>query len=110
MIGTKNIPCFNTLFTDIISKEFAMCDEKETLKLAEKAYEVFEQINHVNIGYIEKTDPIMRYKYAVMVIKIFVKQVMAKYQMDPSYEDQLVSRMLQEYKEKYYKRTTSTVD
>jgi predicted ATP-dependent Lon-type protease len=109
MIGTK-IPCFNALFNDIISKEYAMCDEKETLKLAEETYGVFERINHVNVGYIDNTDPVMRYKYAVQIIKIFVKQVITKYQMDLSYEDQLTSRILQEYKDKYWKKLQNSRD
>lgn len=99
---TAMIPTFDNMFVDIISKEYAMADEKCTKLLANSSYSTFERVNRVSVNYINNVDPAQKYRYAVQLIKIFVKELMVKFGLDVSFETQITSRLLQEYKDKYY--------
>jgi len=99
---TAMIPTFDTMFVDVISKEFAMADEKSTKLLANTSYSTFERVNRVSVNYIDNVDPTQKYRYAVQLIKIFVKELISKFGLDSAFETQITSRLLQEYKDKYY--------
>jgi hypothetical protein len=100
---TEAAPNFETMFFDIITGEFCMLPEKDTKDILDQTFEEFERINRFNKNYLKNLDSQTRFFHIKQLIRIFVNRIITKCNLDKEYETQIFSRLLTEYKEKYFK-------